>query len=320
MAHRYGWIVLGPVIAIFAGYLIVRGNAPSDLPATVPKDRNSTKSVGAAKVRVPPADSPPSIVRPATEKRSLPPPNTPLKQLFAELKELADAGDAAAASQLYRMLAKCSRAPRAEMTYSTNVDNLLKMGSINPAALKDVPRVVEKLNALKTVCDNLDESVLGQLAPVTLQAAELGDASARNCYVHRGPSMDPRSLLENPLLLVTYKQAAPVLIDSALAAGDWRMVDMLQYAYGPNGQGLLAGLLGPDLVQHYRYLKLFLLGATDAKKEVYSAQMLHAEASLSSEQIAAADAWAQTKFVQNFSGVSTVAAPANWDACAIPED
>ena len=42
----------------------------------------------------------------------LPPPGTPLAEIFGELKARADAGDAAAASRLFQDLQQCAEAQR----------------------------------------------------------------------------------------------------------------------------------------------------------------------------------------------------------------
>jgi len=82
---------------------------------------------------------------------------------------------------------------------------------------------------------------------------------------------------------------------------------------------LLAGLVGADPVQHYRYLKLYRLGAEPFRATSLDRQLAAAAANLTPAQTADADAWAQSTYEKNFKGPSTAAAPPGWDPCAFAE-
>jgi hypothetical protein len=253
----------------------------------------------------------------------LPPADAPLKQTFQELKSRADAGDLAAASRLYHDLNTCFAADAVMRNNALAAEAILQeKNDADSAEVKrgQVDRAQQYLNGsatLAALCGGVDSGMLNELAAVSLQAAQLGDANARDCYVHRGPFVAPRSLVDDSSSVDTYREQAPALIDSAIAAGDWKMVDMLQYAYGPSGINLIAGLVGPDPIQHYRYLKLFRLGADGPRVPTLDKQLAYAAKQLDARQLAEADAWAQTTQQSYFKGNSTSAVPENWNACAI---
>lgn len=256
----------------------------------------------------------------------LPPPGTPLKQIFDELKARADAGDVQAASRLYHDLSICSGARAAIRSNTLRAENILgARNKTNPVGVQQeqldiAQRLVKGSEILKALCVDVSSNMMGTLAAVSLEAAQLGDSAARDCYVHRGPSMSPGSLVSDPSSVETYREQAPALVDSAMAAGDWKMVDMLQYAYGPSGTNLISGLVGPDPVQHYRYLKLFRLGADGYRIPALDQQLAFAATQLNAQQLADADIWAQAMQQAYFKGSSTGAVPENWNACAIPSE
>jgi hypothetical protein len=329
--RKYGWIVLVLCAALACGWLCWpdtssrndvavsasphQGNSAVGASAVAPTTVPTSGKSAAIPARMSPGSAPP-----------LPPSGTPLKQIFDELKARADAGDAAAASRLYRDLSTCFAAAATMRSNTLNANALLEHpDSSVPAAIQQqqLDRAQELLKGtdrLKTLCAGVDQSLLGSLAATTLQAAQLGDASARDCYVHRGPFVNPHGMVDDPASLGVYRQQAPVLIDSAIASGDWKMVDMLQYAYGPSGGNLIAGLVGLDPVQHYRYLKLYRLGASGNRIPALDRQLAYAANQLDAQQRADADAWAAATQQSYFHGSSTDAAPQNWNACAIPSE
>lgn len=255
---------------------------------------------------------------------SLPPPDTPLAQMFDELESRSKAGDAAAASRLYRDLMRCKYSSRWIANIQTKTAQILDQNLDNASddLLAREQKWLDHADKLSTLCAGLDPVVFNQATPATLRAAQLGDTAARDCYVFRGPAIDATSLLDNPQYLASYRREAPALIQAGLAAGDWKMVDMLQYAYATRGWSMVSGLVGYDPLQHYRYLKLFSLGAgpldsPDSHGNLGNRLALAAQA-LSVEQKTAADQWAEQIHAQNFHGSSTAAAPPRWNACAIP--
>ncbi|MEH6417470.1 hypothetical protein [Pseudomonas sp. CGJS7] len=271
------------------------------------------------------ADAAPIGASPPSDKRGmLPPPNTALKSSYAELQARANGGDKDAASRLLRDLDSC-RGLRGSQWNNDGASNELTARStdgMNAAQLRTYQMQLDamqlrqqRLRDRQTLCAGVDDKLLDTLLPNLAQAARLGDAQARACYLERGPLYDSRSLVRHPESLQAYRNATSALIDSGLAAGDWRVVDLLQQAYRPGSQNLLAGLIGNDPVQHYRYLKLYRLGAEAHRVDQLDQQLTAAAANLSAAQVAQADDWAQSALRDHFKDASTQTTPQGWDAC-----
>ncbi|MBN8884146.1 MAG: hypothetical protein J0I77_00365 [Rudaea sp.] len=258
---------------------------------------------------------------------SLPPPGTPLKDTFADLQARADAGDAAAASRLFRDLNNCSRLPTLLWRIAGATDRVTAQKTEGMSVpqlrtyqmqLDGVEMRQREAQKIKDLCAGVDDGMLGDLGASLAQAAQLGDVDARACYLGRGPTYDPRSMLDRPDAIQSYRSSAQSMIDAGIAAGDWRVVNLLKSAYEPGAQGLLAGLLGSDQAMYYRYLKLYRLGAEQFRVVDLDRQLAAAAVGLKPEQITAADEWAQTTVQNNFSNPSTAVTPQGWDPCAFP--
>lgn len=254
----------------------------------------------------------------------LPPPATPLKDSFAQLQARATAGDAAAASRLLRDVNRCSRLRGSEWKNVGASDDLTERNTdgMTPEQLRTYQVLLDAMELrqqgvrkTQELCADASPQMLDSLVPNIAQAARLGDEDARACYLGRGPLYDSRGLLEHPESLQSYRDDARSLIESGIAAGDWRVVDLLQQAYEPGAQGLLAGVVGTDPAQHYRYLKLYRLGAEEHRVAQLDRQLAAAAANLSPAERAQADEWAQSN-LPNFRGPSTAGTPQGWDACA----
>jgi hypothetical protein len=254
----------------------------------------------------------------------LPTPTTPLGTSFADLQARANAGDVDAARRLVHDLDRCSRLRATEWNNAGTTRTLLdhKTEGMSAAQLRTYQVLLDAMDVReqsagrnRELCAGVDDKMLDTLVANIAQAARLGDADARACYLGQGPLYNVRSLLEHPGVLQSYRRDATAMIESGVASGDWRVVDLLQRAYEPGAEGLLAGLLGPDPAQHYRYLKLYRLGAEPHRASQLDRQIAAVAANLPPEQIYDADRWAQTTFKENFSGPSTTTTPPGWDAC-----
>ncbi|MEG3792093.1 hypothetical protein V1318_18405 [Lysobacter sp. CCNWLW3] len=256
---------------------------------------------------------------------SMPPLGTPLKNVYARLQAQANAGDGRAAARLLRDLNRCSRLRATEWSTMRAAADLTehKTENLNAAQLRTYQTLLEsaeirqrELQEERTMCEGVGDEILDTLNANLAQAARLGDADARACYLSRGPLYDQRGLLKQPGALGAYRREAATLIETGLAAGDWRVVDLLQSAYEPGAQSLLAGLVGADVYHHYRYLKLYRLGAENFRTPQLDRQLALVATNLSPAQRTQADEWAQTTLRENFNGDSTAGTPQGWDACA----
>jgi len=141
------------------------------------------------------------------------------------------------------------------------------------------------------------------LATSTLNAAQLGDPQAADCYVGANLNAWP-DVLDNPNWISDYKNAALPLANAAVQQGDWAMVGMLASANAgsPRSNNMLNQLTGTDVLQAYTYTKLMSLGQPSSTPP--SARSTNALSTLSGqltpEQIQSADAQAQSMYQQYF--------------------
>ncbi|QWF17767.1 hypothetical protein [Lysobacter capsici] len=311
-------ILLGAaVIAAVAGAYFVGRTQVSRPQATAPIGTDSADV--AAPGPTPDFNAPPKVIKGGV----LPTAGTPLKDTFAKLQARANAGDVDAAGRLLRDLNQCTQLRATQWKNANATDTLTRKSTegMSPAQLRTYQMLLDAVelrrqaesNSLQ-LCDGVNDAMLDSLVPNIAQAARLGDERARACYLERGPLYDARSLLKHPDSIRNYRAAATSMIDAGLAKGDWRVVDLLQKAYEPGAQGLLAGVVGTDPAQHYRYLKLYRLGAEQHRIAQLDQQLAAIAANLSPAQRADADDWAQTK-LRDFRGPSTNTTPPGWDAC-----
>jgi len=323
MKRSHWFIAVLALVAITAAYFLGRANvAPPTAPTTaqLPQETHAAPPPSAA--------AKPRAASSAQKGDPLPPRGTPLKDAFAELQARADAGDRAAAMRLFREVNRCNSLRGSEWKNTGASDELTskKTENMSPEQLRTYQMLLDamelrqkRVRESQELCDGVSDAMLGSLVPNIAQAARLGDDDARACFLGRGPLYDARSLLDHPESLQSYRGEAQSMIDSGLAAGDWKIVDLLQQAYEPGAQSLLAGLVGTDPVQHYRYLKLYRLGAEPHRIDQLDRQLTSAAANLTPAQVAEADDWAQSN-ARKFHGASTSATPQGWDPCAFVDN
>ncbi|WP_242112564.1 hypothetical protein [Luteimonas aquatica] len=262
---------------------------------------------------------------------TLPARDLPLKRIFNDLRARADAGDVAAATRLYRDLRTCAGLDSLDWFLARAADETLddKVDGTNAQALENYRVQLEAVESRKQViqktrqlCDGIDRSMLESQLTSLQKAAQLGEEHARACYLSNGPAYDSRGLMRHPEWLQDYRTNVKSMIDAGLEAGDWKIVDIVRRAYEPGSDGMLAGVLGQNPVEYYRYLKLYRLGAEEGRTSALDRQLAAAAARIKPEQRADADLWAQAKFRQTFDNdqVSTSVTPKGWDPCSFPYD
>jgi hypothetical protein len=261
--------------------------------------------------------------RRAAASPPLPPSGTPLAQIYDELKARADAGDAPAASRLYREVTSCVTARLGLSSVRSSLKGALgedfsKLSadriSRKEKAIASLQQQLARYETADSLCGDLSAEQL-QMIPVSLQAALLGDPAAAACFVH-GPLFFTNGLLDHPEWITQYKQNALALANIAVEHGDWEMVPLMQFAYLPpihTEANLFAQVTGSDPAMAYRYAKVGQLGSagsdTPAMVQINSSTIAvlgagHPEfETLSAETIAAGDAWAEDAFRRFFGGV-----------------
>ena len=312
MRRRRIFVVIGIlVLALGAGYFIYRASARVEAGIKAPTTVANADPASASSA---PARTEPSTTtahRVVAKLAPLPPPGTPLKDIYAELKARADAGDAAAASRLFRDIARCRLARRFERSLpdmlsvtpirddkKDSADQLVAQNKM----LNFFQKQVDFVNQSESTCAGADVSILNDEIPAALGAAQLGDQRALDCYVGI-EFMDAPDLLDHPEWLTQYKLNAMMLAQTALQNGDWMVVSLLQDAYaGRLGSVLLGQLTGTDLALSYRYLVLQRLGTNDQSANYLDRKIAELASSLTPDQISNANAWAQDAYSRYFKG------------------
>jgi hypothetical protein len=243
---------------------------------------------------------------------SLPPPGTPLVQIYDELNARADAGDAAAASRLYREVNRCINAktlPAVRLSLKGLIErDISKMSAEEIAdAERMMARLQEQLQELEAAASMCAHALpeQRQLFPAALRAAQLGDLAAADCFV-LGPMVYASGLLDHPQWITQYKENALTLANSAVERGDWHMVALLMLAYSHADfldNNLLSRVTGTNPAMAYRYGKLMRLGQDPTRGADESDEDERVFNGLSPEAIAAENAWAQDAYRRFFGGV-----------------
>jgi hypothetical protein len=240
----------------------------------------------------------------------LPAPGAPLKDTFADLKARADAGDAAAATRLFQDLQHCAEAQRlgqflpamANRALNANADSA-DAAQRNDRQLGMVQRRLDFQQSSAALCADVTPEQMAALVPTTLQAAQLGDAQAADCYVGANLNTWP-DVLNNPDWINDYKNNALSLANASLQQGDWAMVGMMAAANAGSirSNNMLNQVTGTNIQQAYTYAKLMSLGQpTGTPPSPRSTNALTTlSGQLSADQISAADAQAQQMFQQYF--------------------
>lgn len=249
---------------------------------------------------------------------------------FAGLRAGANAGDVTASTRLYRGLSLCHRLRAMDWSNAMLASELLEAQTrgMTPAQLEGYRMQLDGIESrrqnaarMNERCAEADAAMMDALVPSVRRAAQLGEPHARACYLAMGPNFDMRALARHPEWIDQYRGSVPGMIEAGMAAGDWAVVNILRSAYQPDADGLLAGVLGSDPARHFRYLKLYRLGAGPGDIAVLDQQLAVAAARLSPEQRNEAEAWAETTFRRDFHGRSSVGAPGlDRDPCVFPPE
>ena len=273
------------------------------------------------------SDSRPAVRQSRTP---LPPPGSPLAQIYDKLKRRADAGDAAATTRLFHDVHRCNvvqqeRHELAEVMPHFAAANE-KAGNASYGIVRDsrvdvklVSAGIDFVQANSVLCDGVTVEQLESITPLTLQMAQLGDLNALNCYV--GTDFEGmQGLLDHPEWIEQYRAQVPGLVESALQRGDWVTVDLLHHAYsGAFNTSARGQLFGVDPAMDYRVLRLEQLGATGAFADKLAPMVAGAAKALLPTQVADAEAWANDYYSRYFNSASNeVSNDAN--ICDITDD
>lgn len=293
--QRYAWIAVAMVAALAAGYvtglhtdIAVETLPKSSVTATAQsKHRQSLQTLITQAAQAAPS------VKTAVPQSALPPSNTPIKTIYADLAQRAQDGDAAAAMRLFTDLQRCSaRATAAQLLAMTPTSS-------------DAPTVgpiLDRLDATDSLCAGITDAQIGKRGELLRDASLAGDASAMVCYAMSPNDFGPKFLSSEWLVYADrWRDEAPAFAAQAFASGQADVISLLfdafdqrvsytdgfsftSYAFG--------GLVAPDAEAAYAYALLYekVAPSTDATRAWRRVQS--ARAGLTSAQIEAAETFA----------------------------
>jgi hypothetical protein len=171
----------------------------------------------------------------------------------------------------------------------------------------------------EALCAGLDQKKFETLTPNLLRAAQLGDPWATDCYLS-SEMTGVQGLLDHPEWLAEFKQNAMPLAKTAIENGDWVTVGIMEHAYGGFFNDFISQITGTDLAQRYRYLKLQRLGASGDFIAKLDKQISGIAPSLTVDQIADGDTWAQDTYARYFNGTSSNGLSNGTNVCQISDN
>lgn len=300
------WIALSCALALVlgAGYFLHRGATAghaADTSAPTPQSMPETDAATTAHKR--------STHRVASSSSApLPPPGTPLKDIYDELAARARSGDRAASVRLFHDTEKCRDAEKTRSRISFTLPTIMratepaksKPDDISNRLLDGMQEDINWVKQTEVLCTGLDQERFESGVDWMRLAAEQGDREAIDCYLdldflHAG------NIMRHPQRLSEFRQTAPALAEAAIRAGDWNATVALQLAYdGGWDTNWLGQIVARDPVQAYRYAYLLTLGEGTGSFPAERVQVL--ESQLSPRDVTAAKRWAGETFASNFHG------------------
>lgn len=309
--HRVFIVICVLALALGAGYFLQRGApagraSPASPPSTAAITQSATDVDSSTSVTQKQSTHRPVA---STSSAPLPPPGTPLKDIYDELAARARSGDRAASVRLFHDTAKCRYATNLHQTVSDYLPDMIRPTSASEDAkyaqftdtmLNELQEDIDKLKALDPLCAGLDQNKSRNSPDWMRLAAEQGDQDAIDCYLDLS-FVNIDDGLQHLHWLSDFQQAAPEMAKRAIAAGDWKSVFLLESAYNGYSVGSwLSQAIAPNSEQAYRYTYLMQLGST---RKAFFVDRLHAlESELTPETIEASRNWANEMFSQNFNG------------------
>lgn len=244
----------------------------------------------------------------------LPPPGTPLKDVYAELARRAKSGDRSASVRLFHDTAKCRYAQKRRHQLALMLPTMLRISNkANPDPdlekssddiLNSYQTETDLLKKIEPLCAGLDKDELQSDVDWMRVAAQQGDRAAIDCYLNLD-FFHVSGALRHPQWLADFQRIGLQMANRAVGSGDWKAVRLLEEAYdGAGSANWLTQMITPDREQAYRHAYLLQLGGTTNSFVTERVQALESE--LSPKAIATAQDWASETFSQNFHGDSMV--------------
>jgi hypothetical protein len=278
--RRLIWIVVAVVVLglVASGSAwLGRRSALARTPASEARDRPAAAAVDQATVSAAGRDGP---IHAAVPGAPLPPQDTPLRLVQAELTARARDGDAGAACRLAAELHRCEEVQRNLSNFDHEIEGRERfLDTIGDAAQRAQMRQQMGSGSLQTgerllrdaaSCEGITQLSLAERVGYWRQAALAGNRGALLQYAS-GNAFQWRSVMEVLPQLQVYRREAEGLALRAAAAGDLRAVLALAAAYTPDERGrprsLLAQSVQPDPARAlalYRYAETAMAAGDQA--------------------------------------------------------
>lgn len=247
------------------------------------------------------------------------PSEIPLKAKLADLLARANAGDAEAASRLFRDMEHCKHAQQVSEALARPPSHIPPHSPSDheedheqqifeaEAEFRSRERNLQLERDNVTFCADLNDADYDQVLPMSsilLQAALGGDTVAAGCYLEFGMVQDQHLVANHPEWVFDYQQNAIRVANIAIEQGDWTAVEILQWSYqGRPEADLLSQVTGQDDIQDYRFSKLLRLGAplTEPVKDFYDRLIANLATQIGTDEQRNADAWALDIYQRYFS-------------------
>jgi hypothetical protein len=309
MRQRVLATILLASLVLGVGYYFDRATSGARPVDDVARAASSTTGGAGKPAHETPVHDPASGKRASRIKTApLPPPGTPLKDIFANLAIRAQSGDRKASVRLFHDTAKCRYAERLRHRLSVTFPTLLRMTKpANPDTdrtsidiLDTIQTEMDWLKNIEPMCEGVADDVSRSSLDWVRLAAQQGDRDAIDCYLDQD-FVQVNDAMQHLQWLADFQQAGPDMAYRAVANGDWKAASLLEQAYDGNGiTNWLGQTIAPNPKQAYQYAYLLTLGQTS---NAFVAERLNTLGSqLTANEIVAAKAWANEIFIDDFHG------------------
>jgi hypothetical protein len=263
---------LALALALAAYWVLQRpSSAPGPGAATVPAS-------GKATTAIPSRDSRPSPAKPGVPIESgtarrpaaganpsppLPPVGAPIREVVAQLKEAAEAGDVIAACRLGTELTRCHQLRQADAADNTSMQlQMVKPGTPEEAAVRSgIEERARLIAPVRLACDGVTKEQADSAFRYLLRAAHGGNLAAMTQFAIAPPL--PQNVLEDLEGWAAYRDHAPTFFDRAIRAGDLRAAFVAQF-HMVAGIGVAGGTALPRDHQRAAALAHAILPSLDA--------------------------------------------------------
>lgn len=224
---------------------------------------------------------------------------------LSDLRNRASSGDSSAASELAADSNHCHALEMTLSVLNAHLGQDLSQLSAEQMQQYDagLQMIEERLGKYKEFCQRNGRQLIANRLDNLLRAAEFGDSAARQCSVDATFDLTGSNLSADNV--AHFQQRARDFLQDGVIHGSWVAVRQLYDAYSAASyfrQDLKSTLFTPSAKDAFRYGRLLQLGGALATSDppTSSAALDELSASLSPDDVASADEWAKSTFLNRF--------------------